>query len=272
MPNQHINYPMSNLDDRKERLVVELFVETADEDYVSARWQHLNGFYRLFFWSASQVIEKYLKASLVLNGKSVVTKEHNIVSMFEELSIIAGTLVTGDLAPPIVVKRKLQKMPELWGSRNPRDFIEHISRNGNASNRYNTFGIKSEFSDLYKLDQVVFNLRRLSAKLDRVVPENETKTLMDLLISGDVNFDWSESLKKNLSSNKQAYHALKRENYAFFSKSTRSSKYNLISAHHVSELEIIFKLDTPENLALRKWIKTNIKINPNDLKKLSTKD
>lgn len=230
----------------------------------------LKRFLQTIFWSSSQALEKYLKASLVLNGVSVKNSKHNIVRMFDELVKIAGSLVLDEFSLPKRRKKFFSKMPELWGSNYPKDFIEHVSRNGSTSNRYNTFGVNSEFSDLYKLDQIVFNLRRLSVDLNRVGPENETKTYREILLSGDVNFDFSKTLKRTLSSNRQAYYALKKENYAFFAKSKHSSKYQLISDHRVSELETIFKFGSPENSELRKWIRNNIQISDKDLENLSS--
>lgn len=51
----------------KHSIINELFIATADDNYVLARWQHLNVD---FFWLAVHALEKYLKAVLLLNGKS----------------------------------------------------------------------------------------------------------------------------------------------------------------------------------------------------------
>lgn len=51
-------------------IVDELFIKTADDSYVAARWCYANGFDVDFFWLAGHALEKYLKAVLFLNGRS----------------------------------------------------------------------------------------------------------------------------------------------------------------------------------------------------------
>jgi hypothetical protein len=54
----------------KHNLVLELFVRTADENYLTARWWAVNHLNTDFLWLSVHVLEKYLKAVLLLSGGS----------------------------------------------------------------------------------------------------------------------------------------------------------------------------------------------------------
>ncbi len=65
----------------KHSIINELFIATADDNYVLARscfHQHLNVD---FFWLAVHALEKYLKAVLLLNGKTAKSYGHDIVKL-----------------------------------------------------------------------------------------------------------------------------------------------------------------------------------------------
>ena len=66
----------------KHSIINELFIATADDNYVLSRWcfhQHLNVD---FFWLAVHSVEKYLKAALLLNGESAKKYGHDIVKLY----------------------------------------------------------------------------------------------------------------------------------------------------------------------------------------------
>jgi HEPN domain-containing protein len=52
----------------KNNLASELFVRTADENYITARWCANNQLNTDFLWLAVHALEKYLKAVLLVNG------------------------------------------------------------------------------------------------------------------------------------------------------------------------------------------------------------
>ena len=52
-------------------VICESFVEPGDEDYITARLLAQKGMHRAFYWAASQALEKYLKAYLLMRGISV---------------------------------------------------------------------------------------------------------------------------------------------------------------------------------------------------------
>ncbi len=144
----------------KSSLVHELFVRTADENYITARWCALNLLQTDFLWLAVHALEKYLKAVLLLNGKSAKTYSHDIVGHYAAATIIAGSLLPG----------ALQKPADLdifhWRELTPEDFVKHLFRNGNADNRYLIYGYITHSQDLHMLDQMVFAICRLICALD----------------------------------------------------------------------------------------------------------
>ena len=62
----------------KNSIVTSMFVDPGDENYVMARIAYHGGLYQDFFWNAAQATEKYLKASLLLNGETLIKNNgHN---------------------------------------------------------------------------------------------------------------------------------------------------------------------------------------------------
>ena len=141
------------------QIIEETFVFTADEDYLNARVSSINKLYRSFFWAAQQSLEKYLKAHLLCHGVSINGKEysHNLNFLVSELEKYDSFLKNLELSP--AKEHEFLLADDLWGSKNCYAFIDSVNKYGNPSNRYDFFGLLSEFSDLFKLDQVVFSLR-----------------------------------------------------------------------------------------------------------------
>ncbi len=141
-------------------LVHQLFVRTADENYITCRWCAANGLRVDFFWLALHAVEKYLKAVLLLNGKSAKEQSHDIVGLYAEVKAIAGALLPGNLAKP----------PNLglpfWRDRTAEQFIQHLQNNGDAPNRYLIYGYQTHIENVFMLDQIIFAVRRLVCRLD----------------------------------------------------------------------------------------------------------
>lgn len=150
----------------KHDIIKELFLKTADQIYVVARWCFLNRLYLDFYWNAVHALEKYLKAVLLMNGRSAKAPidgppyGHNIVRLFEQVSELAATLLPSTLTQP----------DELQMRHGRDESIEHFLRRihdlGQAENRYNIFGFSQQPADIYKLDTVVFAIRQLCVPLD----------------------------------------------------------------------------------------------------------
>ncbi len=93
-------------DIEKNHITFNLFVDTADQNYVVARWCYLNGLHLDFFWNGLHSLEKLMKAVLLLNGFSSIKAEnggsnfgHNIVELYEQVKGIAS-----DLLPQVLIK------------------------------------------------------------------------------------------------------------------------------------------------------------------------
>ncbi len=136
-----------------------MFARTADQNYMIARWCAMCKQHTDFLWNSVHALEKYMKAVLLMNGQHG-KGGHDIEKLYERVASLAPTLL------PAV----LQKSPTLdiyhWSDRTPAKFIEQLYNNGNAANRYLTFGYTVESQDLHMLDAMVFAVRRLIIRLN----------------------------------------------------------------------------------------------------------
>ena len=151
-------------------IVRELFVDTADDNYIAARWCFFEALNVDYFWLAVHALEKYMKAALLLNGQSAKryrdqagkfrSLRHNIVALYEQVAPLASDLLPSKLAQP----DHLQIAH--WRDETPEAFVRRFYDNGNADNRYQIFGFVQHGEDLFKLDAMAFVLRRLCVPLD----------------------------------------------------------------------------------------------------------
>jgi len=151
----------------KNNLISELFVRTADENYITARWCAINHLDTDFLWLAVHALEKYLKAVLLANGRSAKRRGpgqkfygHDIVMLYEDVKVLAGPLLPENLVKPPDLNTSL------WFDRTSTQFVEHLLKNGNADNRYSIYGYVTLSQDLHMLDTMVFAVRRLVCALD----------------------------------------------------------------------------------------------------------
>ncbi|QYE37213.1 HEPN domain-containing protein (plasmid) [Polymorphobacter sp. PAMC 29334] len=152
----------------KTNLVHELFVRTADENYITARWCVINDLNTDFLWLSVHALEKYLKSVLLVNGKSSKSYGHDIVKLYAEVKTLAGDLLPDKLEKPVNLNI------HHWFERTPDEFMDHLLRNGNADNRYLIYGYVIHDSDLHMLDQMIFAVRRLICPInDRMFPRDD---------------------------------------------------------------------------------------------------
>ena len=142
-------------------VIYESFVVPGDQDYLTARLLAQKGLQRAFYWAAAQSIEKYLKAFLLLNGRSVVGKKfsgHPIKALFDEAANIDSALRSINLAPhaDINIERGTRRHLKSFSIEN---FIEDIEIHGSADNRYNSFGVEFNTGHLFALDNFAYALR-----------------------------------------------------------------------------------------------------------------
>ncbi len=167
----------TNIEILKENMALELFLKAADQTYVVARWCYLNKLFYDFYWNAAHALEKYLKAALLLNGRSSVKDPegnsfgHNIVKLYAVVCTFSGEIIPMHLQQP----SKLKNM--YWLEETTEQFVLHLSREGDANNRYKLFGLRQRPEDIYKLDMLVFAIRRLIQNLDAPFPPFSQKEL-----------------------------------------------------------------------------------------------
>lgn len=158
-------------------VICDSFVEPADEDYVSARLLAQNGMHRAFFWAASQALEKYLKAFLVMRGIAVNQdrfKGHPIAALHSEACSAGGELSNIDTKPHPAIRIH----PNVSASIDEftvEQFINDVKDHGSPDNRYNSFGVNFNSGYLFALDSYVFGLRQLLG----VPPIDETLRKME---------------------------------------------------------------------------------------------
>lgn len=264
------------LENEKNLLVGEVFIDTADEDYILARWCYFNQFSKQFFWNAAQAIEKYLKASLVLNGHTSKGFSHNLEKLFESVASYSNDLIPCELLPPPQVEL-FKQTPNLWGNTVAKDFVVRVNMHGNPSNRYDYFGIELEAADIFKLDQMIFTLRNLAANLNGIP---DASSCID---AGDCGLTYAEIIKKKpdaqlfpfsekLVHSKRlstSVHEAARENNFPFSKDYSHSRIDLRIHHTVSRLEMLYSGDhLPFSRQIRVWFEENFVISAPDRQKL----
>jgi hypothetical protein len=141
-------------------IINELFIATADNNYVAARWcfhQHLNVD---FFWLAVHSIEKYLKGILLLNGQTSKQYSHDIVKLYAAVTPLAPELF------PAMLTKPPSMPPEHWHNESVEDYVSRLYREGQADNRYQLYGYSRHPEDLWKLDQLIFSIRRTCRPLE----------------------------------------------------------------------------------------------------------
>jgi hypothetical protein len=146
----------------KHSIIDELFIRTADDNYVVARWCFYNGLDVDFFWLAAHCLEKYLKAALLLNELPAKTYRHDIETLYADVRPLAPELL------PTILKVPKNLPPALFslGDETVEKFIKRLYFYGQPDNRYLFIGYIRRGSDLVKLDELIFSVRRLCRPLE----------------------------------------------------------------------------------------------------------
>jgi hypothetical protein len=141
-----------------------MFRDSADEDYLMARWAFRNGLSHPFFWNAQQATEKYLKGALLLNGCVVSQYGHELAPMFDLLPIV--------LCPPKYFRRESPLSESYFVP--TKNFVSDLSDLGHPSNRYRHFSVTYNSANFHHFDEFTFLLRRLVFPLGLEYREGET--------------------------------------------------------------------------------------------------
>lgn len=159
-------------------LVWRLFREAADEDYTVARWAARHGLMYQFYWSSQQALEKCMKCILLLNGTNISGFSHGLLPLFDQTTKIAG-----ELLPLLFIPPKYFPGGQLFtgGITEPLEIlVKRIDEKGNPSNRYRHYSNTIHGYDLHKVDELFFQLRRLTYPLDMKYG-NTSKTFREVL-------------------------------------------------------------------------------------------
>jgi hypothetical protein len=141
-------------------IVKEMFVRTADENYVAARWCNAQRLHTDFFWLGTHALEKYMKAVLLYNGRSVKRYGHDVLRLYSSVHTIGKSLL------PVTLKKPSNLTGVHWINRTAKEFLEHPARDGSPENRYLGHGYSTRSQDVHMLDTMVYAVRRLICPLD----------------------------------------------------------------------------------------------------------
>ncbi len=150
---------LESLKQRKIRLIIELFINPADEDYVTARWCFNNGNFNHFYWSASQALEKLFKACLLIKDASAKSAGHSLTKLLTKLDTLPDTsayLNKKCLASPFPISQDL-----FWQSKLVPDLLQHFEYYGSPDSRYGGTGIWVRPGLLFAFDELVCGLRSM---------------------------------------------------------------------------------------------------------------
>jgi HEPN domain-containing protein len=162
-----------------------MFLETADENYIVARWAFLHRLYVDFFWLSLHAVEKYFKAILLINGKSAKGFGHDIERLHSEVRSLDSRLDFGPLDKPAFMRRL---KPELWRAETVESFIKRMNEMGDPNNRYMLYGFVVWSTDLFKLDRLVWSIRRHCRPFEQVLRADS---------NNERKIDWVEMLQRN---------------------------------------------------------------------------
>lgn len=207
---------------------------------------------------------------MLLNGFPVKKYSHRIPDLFTKARSFAGELMPEYLVIPNQVKIFSECKADLWGDSGTEKFIAHIYANGEPSVRYDYFGIKGEFADLFKLDQTVFALRNIAIDLNEAVgnskPELTFRDYIQKFPDKQLRC-YAEHLIERGKACSSVFNAARENNFPF--APTFEHRDLTLSSHWtVSSLEILFENNISDAHELRRWLKENIMISKNDLERL----
>lgn len=157
--------PYFTMTDDKFKLVAanHFFVAPADYNYIYARFCRIVGLHKEFSWQCLQALEKYFKAGLILNDVPANGFGHDLPKLLAKHRDVYGEFAIIDPVRPAKLKE------ELWKPRTLDDLVEWIHYFGHPDSRYGLRSYINKPSDLFLLDEFVFELRRRIGRLNSVI-------------------------------------------------------------------------------------------------------
>ncbi|MDT6939823.1 hypothetical protein RI570_06655 [Brucella pseudogrignonensis] len=156
---------MLNYNDNRFKYIFahSFFAQPADTNYLLARYTKINFIFSEFYWQSAQAIEKYLKAGLILNGHSSKKLQHDLTNIWGSYKR------TYKRCPVPEFEKPVQLNSDLWDSGSLDDFINRINKYGDIDCRYGLVSYDTFPTDLFKLDALIFELKRRVVGLNWLV-------------------------------------------------------------------------------------------------------
>jgi HEPN domain-containing protein len=254
-------------------IIDELFIKTADDNYITARWCFHRNLNVDFLWLAVHCVEKYLKAVLLFNDGTSVQHGHDINLLYADVRKFAD-----DLLPPEPTMQQGMS-PGMWRKETYEQFIGRLYRDGQADNRYQLYGYSRMPEDLWKLDQLVYSVRRLCRPLDanimtKNIPGGPTSSNRDMLKANLKRWTLNSRLEDALAGkiDEEVKRAVSFWNFPFTPEDfpRPAASYTFASKDSVFIRRLFDPLNAePPDIAhadkLWAWVKTHIKL-PKELK------
>ena len=124
-------YETKPIHGQQGEIVREFFVNTADDNYIAARWCFVERLNVDFFWLAVHALEKYMKAVLLVNGRSgkgFINQAnnfqpfgHDIAALYKHVQSFAADLL------PIELVKPDQLDTNRWRDETPNAFMDRFS-------------------------------------------------------------------------------------------------------------------------------------------------
>lgn len=153
-------------------VVRNMFINTADQNYILARYAYFNQLHIDFFWLSLHALEKYFKAILLLNGKPANDPKHDLLGLHDVVIALRPCPELEQFIDP-----KIEGL--YWRDSTVSSFLERLNVYGHSSNRYSTYGYTARLDDLVKVDQLVWSTRRYCRPLQYVLSGCEGDTTIN---------------------------------------------------------------------------------------------
>ena len=145
----------------KAQIARRMFVATADNNYILARIAWFNELDWDFFWLGLHAVEKYLKATLLMNDRSA-KGGHDLLTLYRRTLEIDDRLALPELVAPGIEN-------VFWPKQTMMSFLEKLNDYGSADNRYNLTGYAIRPDHLFSLDQLIWAVRRRCRRLNTTI-------------------------------------------------------------------------------------------------------
>ncbi len=152
------------VDARKITLVREMFLNTADMNYVGARAAFFERRDHDFWWLTLHAVEKYLKAALLINGGTANQPNHNLETLLGRLQAIDSRLVPPPFTPPSLARQRG------WFDHVNDSFLTSLNIYGSATNRYGAYSYVISDLDIFRADHLVYWARRHARSFRQTIP------------------------------------------------------------------------------------------------------